>query len=335
MHLTKKSKTIITVLLCILLVTAATIGAYLFFKPGNAGPKQSFNLYFLDSTGANFATEKRSIEMTPELIGSEKKLLTTLVNALLAGPKDSVVNKRAIPADAQLKSLRIGENRIATINFSEGFKAKTDLENYFSVCTIVLTICDTGKADKVNVQVEGQDIIGQGIIPLGALGKEDIVNASKLKDASAQKTIQLYYPNATEDALIKEERALQVDGGAINETVILTELIKGSKLKEATNVIPASTKVLSCETKEGICYVNLSKDFIDKKPQGSAAETMVINSIVQTLTNLDGVNKVMFLIEGEKVETYGQMVFDEPFSGNQSAQSKTATEVKDNTTSKN
>ena len=113
--------------------------------------------------------------------------------------------------------------------------------------------------------------------------------------------------------LVFVERSLPVDGEKIDEITVLTELIKGATVSEAISVIPPSTKVLSCETKDGICYVNLSNDFIEKKPQGSTSETMLIESIVYTLTELSGIDKVMFLIEGEKIEVYGQMVFNEPF----------------------
>ena len=313
MRLTKKAKTIIAVVLTAILLIAAAIAAYMLFKPDAQGTKQTFTLYFLDSTGANFSTETRSIEITDDVAADDTKLLSLLVNELIAGPKDSVVNKRAIPAEAELLSLTIGEDKIATVNFSDAFKSKTDLENNFAVCSIVLTLCETGKAEKVAVQVNGKEMIGQGKVPLGALGRADIVNAATPKEADTQKTITLFYPDAKAEKLLTEERALQVDGDTMTAALVLSELIKGTTLPDAVNVIPSSTKVLSCETKEGICYVNLSKDFIAKKPEGSAAETMVVDSIVHTLTNLDGVTKVMFLIEGEKVETYGQMIFDEPF----------------------
>lgn len=317
MRLTKTAKTAIAAILVVLLIAAAALAAYFLLKPDN-GPKQNFTLYFLDSTGSNFSKETRGIEIVPEAEADDEYLLSLLVNELIAGPKDSVVNRRAIPVSTQLQLLQISADRIATVDFSDAFYASTDLENNLAVCTVVLTLCETEKVDKVAVHVNGKEIIGQGKAPLGALGKDDIVNASDPSKATTQKTITLYYPNQTADMLLKEERVLQVDGGKINEAVVLSELIKGTANADAVNVIPASAKVLSCETKEGICYVNLSKDFIDKKPQGSTSETMVIDSIVYTLTEFEDVVKVMFLIEGEKAEAYGQMVFNEPFERSES-----------------
>ena len=62
-------------------------------------------------------------------------------------------------------------------------------------------------------------------------------------------------------------------------------------------------------------YVNLSRDFIKKK--GSISEPIIIYSIVNSLTELDGVKKVQFLIEGEKINEYnGDLDFSKPFERN-------------------
>ena len=67
------------------------------------------------------------------------------------------------------------------------------------------------------------------------------------------------------------------------------------------------------ETKEGICFVNLSKEFKTTHIGGTSAETMTIYSIVNTLGELDSVEKVQFLIEGQKEDEYIHFIFNEPF----------------------
>ena len=58
--------------------------------------------------------------------------------------------------------------------------------------------------------------------------------------------------------------------------------------------------------------MNLSSDFVTKNNVGTAAERMTIFSIVNSLTELSNVDKVQFLIEGEKKEVYHHMIFNEP-----------------------
>ena len=69
---------------------------------------------------------------------------------------------------------------------------------------------------------------------------------------------------------------------------------------------------MSVETKEGVCFVNLSKEFITKHPGGTSAEIMTVYSIVNSLTELINVNKVQFLIDGEIKELFNHIVINEP-----------------------
>ena len=60
--------------------------------------------------------------------------------------------------------------------------------------------------------------------------------------------------------------------------------------------------------------MNLSKEFKSEHIGGTAAETMTIYSIVNTLTEeLDTIEKVQFLIEGQKVDEFIHYSFKEPF----------------------
>ena len=97
------------------------------------------------------------------------------------------------------------------------------------------------------------------------------------------------------------------------EKLVMSELIDGPKKENNVQTIPTGTKVISVETKDGVCFVNLSKEFIDKHPGGTTAESITIYSVVNSLTELGNVSKVQFLIDGEKREVFKHLVFNEPF----------------------
>ena len=44
---------------------------------------------------------------------------------------------------------------------------------------------------------------------------------------------------------------------------------------------------------------------------------MTVYAIVNSLTELDDIKKVQFLIDGQKVENYGSVIFSEPFERNE------------------
>lgn len=130
-------------------------------------------------------------------------------------------------------------------------------------------------------------------------------------------TLTLYFPNANADSVVPEQRLVQVNQGESLEEVIFRQLQKGPMNSDSGSIIPEGTKLLSIGTKEDICTLDLSNEFVDNNPGGTAFEAVLINSIVNSLTELPSVKKVQFLINGQKREVYTHAVFNEPFERNE------------------
>lgn len=60
-------------------------------------------------------------------------------------------------------------------------------------------------------------------------------------------------------------------------------------------ILPSNTKILSIEYKNNLIKINFSKDLLDTNKE---MEEKVLESIIYTLTSIDGVDKVIILIEG-------------------------------------
>lgn len=163
----------------------------------------------------------------------------------------------------------------------------------------------------VRILVEGEDLIGPSGQPYGELSRVDL-DDSILSQSAKKETITLYFGDSEAEFVVPEKREVELEAGKSIEEVVMKELIKGPEKAGIDSVIPEGTRLISVETKDGICNLNLSKEFIDNNYTGSAGETMTVYSVVNSLTELPGVNKVQFLIEGEKREVYLHMAFDAP-----------------------
>ena len=122
----------------------------------------------------------------------------------------------------------------------------------------------------------------------------------------------LYYPDSQAQYLHPVvNKALKEK--VTDEEFILKELIKvrGSEDGKYFTVIPPDTTINSCKEENGICTVDLSKEFLSIK--GTSTQKMALYSVVNTLCNMDKVDFVQFLIDGKKVEIFGGYIFDEPF----------------------
>jgi spore germination protein GerM len=76
--------------------------------------------------------------------------------------------------------------------------------------------------------------------------------------------------------------------------------------------VPDSTKINSIVVENGLAKIDLSKEFIEDKITSDTEDNLLIYSIVNTLTEFPEVNSVSFYIDGEKLDTLGELDISEP-----------------------
>lgn len=144
----------------------------------------------------------------------------------------------------------------------------------------------------------------------GCEKKDDvsIANNEKVKTLNFPKQkndiidLDLYFNSSKEGEMAKEERAVNKEE-VIGE-LIMQELLKGPSVKSSLSpILPKETRLLSFSIKDGIAYVNLSSEA--EIPMKKLQEKVSIQSIVNSLTQLDSIKKVKILIENKDVETLG------------------------------
>lgn len=144
--------------------------------------------------------------------------------------------------------------------------------------------------------------------------------AEELSDDEIRKTIiSLYFKNIETNALVAEAKCIDVKELYKEPyTYLINMLIRGPENEKLESAIPEGTKVNSCNLKGNTLYVDLSKEFIDNAPSGIDEESMVVYSIVNTLTELNEVSGVKFLINGEENLQFkdGKISFKEAFKKN-------------------
>jgi germination protein M len=121
------------------------------------------------------------------------------------------------------------------------------------------------------------------------------------------KTVTLFFLSEQDGLLHAEEREIQSDPSVTTQArETVAALIRGSE-KGYVNPLPPETSVRQLFlTKEGIAYVDFSKEIMEMHPSGSSAELGTVYSIVNTLAyNFKPIKKVFILVEGNEKETLG------------------------------
>lgn len=112
------------------------------------------------------------------------------------------------------------------------------------------------------------------------------------------------------EKLIPETRTIEIGNVSLEESIV-KELMAGPKSEGVANVIPSSVQLLGVEVADKTAFVNFASEGLFG---GSLQETYTINQIVASLTELDSVDRVQFLINGQKGDSLmGHYSIQEPF----------------------
>lgn len=112
------------------------------------------------------------------------------------------------------------------------------------------------------------------------------------------------------EKLVSENRTLEY-GSITLEEAIVKALMTGAEEEGLRTVIPATAKLLGVEVADGTAFVNFAQEGMFG---GSMEETFTINQIVASLVDLDSVDRVQFLLDGQKGESLmGHYGIEEPF----------------------
>ena len=131
---------------------------------------------------------------------------------------------------------------------------------------------------------------------------QEIIPEEEISNVQLRQTIiTLYFMEKQTGELQPEAR--QIDARLLLENpyqVLINMLIEGPKNEQLMGLFPDGTKVNNVEIKEGIVYIDFSKEFINEQKLGEEQEKKIINSILKTLLELSEVNGIKILVDGEE-----------------------------------
>ncbi|MCX7841893.1 MAG: GerMN domain-containing protein [Clostridia bacterium] len=272
------------------------------------GKMIKMTLYFTNSDNSALLPEAR------EILVKDGAIMRAAVNALIEGPENPEL-KQTIPEGTRLIGIKRTGN-VAVVDFSKEYYKAQGIAEIVERASIVNTLTEIAGIDKVRILVEGKDLIGPSGNPLGEMSRFSLDSRGNPLPGE-KKIVTVYFSNSNADKLVPEKREITVNKGDGLEKHIFQELAIGPKKQGLYPVIPQGTKLIAVTTKDGVCTVNLSQQFVDNNKSGTAGESMTIYSIVNSLTELHEVKKVQFLINGKKRDVYLHLVFDEPFTRNE------------------
>ena len=128
------------------------------------------------------------------------------------------------------------------------------------------------------------------------------------EDQLRQTIVSLYFPNKETKELEPEARLVDIKEILENPyDKLVNLLIQGPKDENKEKIIPVNTKLLSTSLEGDCITLDFSSDFLNYDKTAETARGNLINSLVNTLTQLNEINSIKILIDGNENEDFNEV----------------------------
>lgn len=164
----------------------------------------------------------------------------------------------------------------------------------FFIILVIILVAGYFMLQKVKKEEEQETII------------EEYTPQEEIAETQVRQTIvSLYFPNKETNELAPEARLLDIKEIINNPYEKLIELlIEGPKNEKNIKIIPENTKINKTYLEGDCVVIDFSAEFLNYKKDEEKSKENLINSIVNTLTELTEVNQVKILIDGNQNEEF-------------------------------
>ena len=256
--------------------------------------RTGYELYFQEADLTYSAGESPFRTETVYLYDAEtdtaSRLAEALMNELLKGPADETL-KSALPTGTTLLSLEIEGDR-ARVDLSPSYESLSGVALTLADGAIALTLAQVPEVSSVQITVRGREL---------AYRERQVLNIRELlltpeEDVISTVEVMLYYLYQ-EGRLTAAEQTLDLYEGDTQVSAVARALEEKPEGRDLYSPLPEGFQVKSAWLEEDICYVNLSSAALEGLADHAARAAL--QALENSLTSLEAVEEVRFLIDGE------------------------------------
>ena len=253
-------------------------------------------IYYLNKDGTSVVPV--AYEITGET--AEKKIEELLLK--LEEAPESLDYRRTIPENVKLLQYTLDRKQLY-LDFGSEYLNLDKATEVLVRAAIVHTMTQVEEVSYIGFQIAGEPLKDTKGNNIGLMNANTFLdNMGSEENATKIVKLNLYYANKSGDKLKPQSSVLEYNANVAVEKVVVEQLIAGPSEEGFFATIPKDTKVMSITTKDGVCYVNLDTAFTSQGYDVLGAVT--IYSIVNSLTEISGINSVQILVNGETSINY-------------------------------
>lgn len=272
-------------------------------------PEPDYYFYYIDETKTELvrAAYQPARETTEDMIQEFMKLLNTREH----GRK----NVSLLPKGVEITTHSVHDG-VLNLDFNREYLEMGAAREVLARAGVVKTFSQLADIQYVKFQIDGQPFLDSNQKPIGIMNQDSFLeNSGENLNSYKEADVVLYFAGKDGEKLVKEGRKVYFDRNVTLESVVVEQLLKGSR-ESAKPTLPPSAKVVSVTTVDGVCYVNFSRDF--QQDTLPLREEIPIYSVVNSLVDTCGVKKVQIAVEGFTDVTFGEtMQLDQFYEKNE------------------
>lgn len=300
----KKKVTIICLLLCLFFLTAC--------NDENGSKVEETKLELEEGQIKIYYANLEQTQLVPvpydvnKNAGIEKQAEDILNHICLGNTEEGYL--ASIPSSVKITGIEWSEPNISVIcevdyNILQGY------EEILARAAMVKSLCQLESVESVDFKVNGNMLTDSNNNLVGRLNDTSFVDEGE--ESSTVGELMLYFSNDSGGKLVRQYVIVDLSQEVSIEEIVLECLIAGPGGTGAYSCIPAKTKVNKAATKDGVCYVDLSKEFLESL-EGVKNEVKIY-AVVNSLIELPTVSKVSLTIEGKKIAEYYENMASDDF----------------------
>ena len=261
--------------------------------------KGEYYIYYLNSSGTELSKVKYEAQSA-----ERDELIDELVTEMMNVPGDKEVVS-ALDDKVAYERHELRED-VVYLYFDSNYSLMKPYKEILTRKAIANTLERVKGIKFIGIYVDEQplvDISGE-VVPLFSSG--DFIDGITNVNAYQKVKLKLYFASESGESLVEEDRSLFYDINTPLEKLVLEQLIQGPNSKNARATIPYDTGIINTYIDENICYINFDDAFL--KQNLGVREDVAIYSIVNSILEINTINKVKILVNGSSNVMYRDML---------------------------
>ena len=278
---------------------------------GEDAPQVPGQFYYCRTESSFTGQDSFIVSETRELKGMEDDL-PAILNTYLSGPLSGSLTC-PFPRDTEILSVRQIDDSIH-LNFSSTFAQLSGVDLTVACACIAKTCMELTGAQTVRIRASGELLNGSTYVTMNS----QTLNFTDDSLDKLRTELTLYYTDSRRRYLIGHNVSVNLANQDSMVSYLVDQLLAPPENMGLVSPLPRGTKLLNFRISDGLCTLDFSQEFEQNAFSQSYAQRTTLLSLVNTLTLLEGIDRVEFHLEGNLMARYQELTLSKALSYDES-----------------